>query len=205
MGKNLPEAENGHEENLRDSSTNTDSDRVLVTKRAVFLALCALVEERDFNTITASDIMKRAGVSRSTFYRCFADKYDVVNWSFKRYKNIRIQDVEQYHEFSTALYAQLLHLKEYRTCYASALRYLGQNSLRDYMFEANDEYMLECWHAEHGPDEVSLEKRVMIRFAAAGCSKVVEQWVLGGCVEEPQSAVDALVATIPPEVLETLF
>lgn len=49
--------------------------------------------------------MDRAGVSRSTFYRCFSDKFDVVNWSFKRYKNIRLQDKDRYCSFETSLRA----------------------------------------------------------------------------------------------------
>lgn len=49
--------------------------------------------------------MDRAGVSRSTFYRCFSDNFDVVNWSFKRYKNIRLQDKDRYCSFETSLRA----------------------------------------------------------------------------------------------------
>ena len=137
----------------RDSSTNPDSDRVLLTKRAIFRALCALMDEIDFSKIGVGDILERAGVSRSTFYRCFSDKYDVINWSFKRFKNIRVQDKEQYVSFESSLRVLLEHLREYRRHYAQALRYLGQNSLRDYINETNEEYMLACWREAHPGEE----------------------------------------------------
>ena len=118
----------------KDSNTNTDSDRVLITKRAIFRALCDLLDEGDFAKITVGDILARAGVSRTTFYRCFADKYDVVHWSYKRYKNIYVKECDQYHSFETALAAQLRFLRENQRYYVQALRYLGQNSLRDSIF-----------------------------------------------------------------------
>ena len=42
-----------------------------------------LISEVDFNKISVETIMKEAGVSRSTFYRYFKDKYDVMNANFK--------------------------------------------------------------------------------------------------------------------------
>lgn len=41
-------------------------------------ALFQLMEEQDFASITVSDIARRAGVSRMTYYRTFASKDDVV-------------------------------------------------------------------------------------------------------------------------------
>nr|AHF24847.1 transcriptional regulator [uncultured bacterium Contig1491] len=191
-------------EPFRLSDTNTDSDRVLVTKKVIFFALRDLVKEHGFASVSASDIIERAGVSRSTFYRCFSDKYDVANWAYKRYKNIRLQDKDQYYSFETALRAQLEHLSENREFFAAALRYRGQNSLSDYMVETNEEYMTQCWKAAHG-GEPGLEEALAIAFSAAGCSYLIKRWVFNGCVENPDSVVSAICDCIPPFVLKTLF
>ena len=193
-----------NEEIERSSDTNTDSARVLMTKRAIFFALRDLVAERDFASVTASDIMERAGVSRSTFYRCFSDKFDVVNWSFKRFKNIRLQDRAQYHSFQTSLRVQLDHLAENRSFYVAALRFRGQNSLHDSIVETNEEYMFQCWDAAHG-SEPSLEDRTAIRFSAAGCSYVIERWLIDGCTDDPDDVVAAVCSCIPQQVLQTLY
>lgn len=201
MGK---DHERNDEELKRSSDTNTDSARVLMTKRAIFAALRDLVAKRDFGSITASDIMELAGVSRSTFYRCFSDKYDVVNWAYKRYKNIRVQDKDQYFSFQTSLRAQLDHLSDNRSFFMAALRFRGQNSLHDFIVETNEEYMEQCWHAAHGADP-SFEERAAIRFAAAGCSHIIETWLLDGCIEQPDDVVSAICTCIPQEVLDTLY
>lgn len=193
------------QDSRKDSNTNTDSDRVLITKRAIFQALCDLLDEGDFTKITVGDILARAGVSRTTFYRCFADKYDVVNWSYKRYKNIYVKERDQYHSFETALAAQLRFLRENQRYFVQALRYLGQNSLRDSIFETNEEYMLECWHEAYGAREPSFAESGAIRFAAAGMSKIIECWLLEGCQQEEIEVVRVVCATMSPTVLETLY
>jgi AcrR family transcriptional regulator len=42
------------------------------------------MREKPFEKITVSLIIKRSGVSKSTFYRYFLDKYDVMNYNYKR-------------------------------------------------------------------------------------------------------------------------
>ena len=46
--------------------------------------LKTLVRSEPLDKITVKQITEAAGVSRQTFYRCFLDKYDLVNWYFER-------------------------------------------------------------------------------------------------------------------------
>lgn len=46
---------------------------------AIVQAFFSLLEDRDFHKITVSDIIKKAGVNRSTFYRHYVDKYDILD------------------------------------------------------------------------------------------------------------------------------
>ena len=45
-------------------------------------AIKELMEYCTLEKITVTDIVRRAGFSRQTFYRNFRDKYDLVNWYF---------------------------------------------------------------------------------------------------------------------------
>lgn len=47
-------------------------------KEAIIIALIELMKERDFNSITIIDIVKKAGVGRSSFYRNFSSKEDIL-------------------------------------------------------------------------------------------------------------------------------
>ena len=51
--------------------------RVLRTRKMLVLAFTELMEEKDLQAITVSDIAERAMVNRATFYAHFTDKYDL--------------------------------------------------------------------------------------------------------------------------------
>ena len=53
--------------------------RVRRTRKMLQQALIDLTVEKGFNTITVRDITERAMVNRSTFYRHYLDKYDLLN------------------------------------------------------------------------------------------------------------------------------
>lgn len=189
----------------RNSSTNTDSNRVLITKRAVFEALYSLMEERDFAKISVGDILKRSGVSRTTFYRCFEDKYDVVNWSFKRFKEINPQHKGEYYSFETSLRVQLDFLAQHQRYFAQALRYNGQNSLREAMLEINEEYLLQCWEEASPNTEPGYDVRAMVQYNAAGMSEVLARWVLDGCQQEADAVIGALCSLVSPKLMALLY
>ena len=53
------------------------------TLHAIIDGFNRLIADTDFNKISVDMIMQEAGVSRSTFYRYFRDKYEVMNANFK--------------------------------------------------------------------------------------------------------------------------
>lgn len=53
------------------------------TKNSILAACNSLLREMPFEKITVSHIVARSGVSKTTFYRYFLDKYDVMNYNYK--------------------------------------------------------------------------------------------------------------------------
>ena len=53
------------------------------TTTAILNAFNRLITEHDFQKISVDMIISEAQVSRSTFYRYFKDKYDVMNSNYK--------------------------------------------------------------------------------------------------------------------------
>ena len=47
--------------------------------KAITHAFFKLLEEKDFDQITVSEIIKVSGVNRSTFYRHYVDKYEILD------------------------------------------------------------------------------------------------------------------------------
>ena len=52
--------------------------RVVKTKNAIFKAFVELLNEKDINQITITDVAKRANINRKTFYNYYSDINDVM-------------------------------------------------------------------------------------------------------------------------------
>lgn len=55
----------------------------LDTKLTVVEALGTLMEQTSIDRISVSLVCEAANISRATFYRCFRDKFDVVEWHLR--------------------------------------------------------------------------------------------------------------------------
>ena len=62
----------------RNSDQNEDL-RVKRTQKLILDALLDLTAQKGFAAVTVSDITKRAGVNRATFYRHYDDKFDLLD------------------------------------------------------------------------------------------------------------------------------
>ena len=56
--------------------SNSESNKV--TREAIDFAMLDLLEKQDFDRITIMSIVKRAGVSRQSFYRNYTSKEDII-------------------------------------------------------------------------------------------------------------------------------
>ena len=52
------------------------------TKYALAKAMEECMRRESVENITVTEIVRRCGVARQTFYRNFLDKYDLINWYF---------------------------------------------------------------------------------------------------------------------------
>lgn len=52
--------------------------RVIKTKHAIFKAFVELLNEKDVNQITITDIAKKANINRKTFYNYYSNAYEVM-------------------------------------------------------------------------------------------------------------------------------
>ena len=64
---------------MQRKNKNNYTKRSLFTRQCIGDALLALMEEMPYEQISISDICKKAGISRMTFYHYFYTKADAVN------------------------------------------------------------------------------------------------------------------------------
>ena len=64
----------------------------LITRKRIAQAFIQILQEKEFEKISVSNIMERAGIRRQTFYNYFLDKYDLVEWIFKNDLSEQVTD-----------------------------------------------------------------------------------------------------------------
>lgn len=89
-----------------------------IVAESITLALIQLMEKKDFNDISITELTKRAGVGRVSFYRNFEDKTDVlkkylndIQYEFMVSREANRRD-SNFTEYITELFTHLYNYKE---------------------------------------------------------------------------------------------
>lgn len=102
-----------------------------VTKEAIARKTKNLLRRMSVENLSVTKICQEVGINRSTFYRHFLDKFEVINWIY-------------YHDFFETMprnpdwniwdYFSVIQNQLYsdRSFYVNAFHYEGQNSFREY-------------------------------------------------------------------------
>lgn len=145
-----------------------------ITKQAFAIAFKKLMEELPFSKISVTDICKKSGMNRKSFYYHFKDKYDLVNWIYDTDFIVFTSSKS----FSTGwdfLEGLCYFFYENRSFYRKALKIKGQNSFTDHLQEflvpVISEYLKPLFPAQ------KLQK-FYVNFFADAFICAIERWIL---------------------------
>lgn len=142
-------------------------------------AFIELLQTRELNEVTVSDICKRCGLNRSTFYSNYADIYDLADRMRAHLEEEvdRLYEAEQRQNFNSNDYLRLFrHIKEnqlfYRTYFK--LGYDNQFRLKYYDVHQAERHFNNQYIGYH------------MEFFRCGFNAIVKLWLQGGCKETPE-------------------
>lgn len=91
------------------------------TKRILADSLEGLLRERPLGEITVQDITAASGLSRSTFYKHFEDKYDLVGWMLPADRLFELASSVDGSTYDEVMVEVLNLIEEWRPVYANAV------------------------------------------------------------------------------------
>ena len=166
----------------------TNVQRTIV-KESIFIALMILMEKKDFKEITITEVTKKAGVSRMSFYRHYAILEDVINnyldELFEDYSNAVIKNIHDYDKDSIRMFFAYFRQQER----------LVTNLIRSNLSHLILERCIEFFHSLSrnivcDTGEYQDRGRYLIEFAAGGLYKVLIEWVKDGVKESDEKMAD---------------
>jgi len=160
-------------------------------REAIALALIQLMKRKPLTRISISEIVKVAGVSRSSFYRNFESKEDILNShmgnlyrNFFRTQNISLH-AEKLPDISRFLLPRFQFIKQHRDFFTV----LAQNNLLYNIFEQMDPELRLLLMGQNS----SISCYYLAMFSGS-CASVIHMWIHNNFRESEEEMVEIFAA-----------
>lgn len=168
--------------------------RVRYTKAVIQESLIALLREKPLNKITVKELCQRAEINRATFYKYYADIFDLLEKLEEGFlTELRnVVNASGGQNVTQTLTAILRELQMNWEIYQVLFSENGDRTFSNRVFRV-------CWveYAAFRPcsDLPEPQRSWLYCFAAQGSSGVLNCWVRGGMREPPEEAA-AFIETL---------
>lgn len=144
-----------------------------------------LLQTKELNEISVSDICKKAGLNRTTFYANYTDIYGLADSIRDKLEN-EVSEVYQ-EEINTGFnsndYLKLFkHIKANQLFYKTYFKLGYDNNYRIITYDVN----LAQEHFQNRFIEYHME------FFKAGITKIIKMWIENGCQESPEDMFEII-------------
>ena len=166
------------------------------TLHAITDAFNRLIIEIDFHKISVEMIMNEAGVSRSTFYRYFKDKYDVMNANYKNILDyyIRPERSKNYRDLCFHLFT---YAQDHLPMFRRALDSTGFNSFSNFIYEYSYQTALKITRLNRNGSGFTPTEELQVDVFCNGICAVYKNMVCQRYQIDASSAADALYEMMP--------
>lgn len=168
--------------------------RSIKTRHAIAEAFWALMQERDFKDISVNDVAAAAGISRTTFYHHYQDKYHWLEQTIREYlrrytEKYHITDLRDHQKVARQL-TELFHniSTNPRLC-----RLILVNENAQLMYTFFRESILEQYHECYGAAaRLSPQEDLTLHYIAATTSALIEWWVRNNNLFTPEELAQCI-------------
>ena len=144
-----------------------------------------LLQTKPLNQITVSDICKKAGLNRTTFYANYLDIYDLADKIKEHLESEleRLYQDEHINNFNSNNYLKLFrHIKDNQLFYKTYFKLGYDNNYKILLYDTEQ--------AEKYFDNKHIEYH--IEFFRHGLNAVVKKWLENDCVETPEEIAEII-------------
>lgn len=174
-------------------------DRSLISKKILANALEELIAVKSIDAITVNDIIRRADVSRTTFYRHFEDKFALMNWIFGQYMDELAASYQNTPTYRLLLIKLFTFFQAKRAFFSRIINYLGQTpttSFYRYFLERMTSLLSIYFHEHMKGKTLSAKDEYMIHYHCNGILRSAFDWLSAGTPESPEELADIMLEIV---------
>ncbi len=143
-----------------------------IVKREFSDALEALMLTRDFEEISVNEISERAGMSRTTFYRYFQDKYELSRWRLEFMVVETDRNAVDHELVESTMKKMMLEIGAHKPYYRKLFSYAGQNSLEDFFYS-----VFYDWSRHLSQKAPGQKDNYILQYNASGTTGAMKRWL----------------------------
>jgi AcrR family transcriptional regulator len=163
--------------------------RIRRTHKLLWEALLTLMTEQEFETISVKEICDRAMVHRTTFYKHYEDKYDLLTRGMEHTHEMMLTEVKQAGSSSYTRFFE--HVASHERFYRAMLCGTGvgsfQTRLRNYFA---DNIAREMQHPERAGYPPLVPPSLLAHFYAGAVVNAITWWLLSDVRPSPEQMGD---------------
>ncbi len=154
-----------------------------------------LLRTRTAQELTISDLVTRASVSRSSFYRHFKDKYDLINFIHLRVLEGTLLTYFEGAPLARAVCATWDVFTRHKRYFRNALTASDMNSLGNFLFSQT--YLFYQRALEETGFRMTKEQSRVLRQYSFGSVALLSEWLLGEMEEALEEYMQASLSGLP--------
>lgn len=165
-------------------------------EECLFDALIELLQTTSIDKLTVGQILKKANVGHSTFYRRYKDKYDLLNQSYKKLMMetiFKFAEGGNWRELTIIIYTVIQQNHKPLT---NALNSKDPNSLRNLIFQESFDLHVKVL-SQQGEDMNDWENIVRLHSYIWGNLEITCNWLKDGAIYPVDQLTDVLIEGIP--------
>ena len=173
------------------------------TKEIITQSFIRLLDTVPFDRITTQMILDESGVSRSTFYNHFKDKYHVMTWYYQNHIE-SLQRKYSLRDFRLLLIDFCTFVKDNPTYFTRSIRTTGMNSFFPFLSDYVKGIYQQMYKEELHIDPLSARQKYQIIMIAEGSNAVLREYILNNCRESPAEMADCIISMLPEELRQVI-
>ena len=169
-------------------------DQAYNTKRALGETLKEMMAEKPFDKITVSELTKRCGVNRQTFYYHFQTIIDLFNWVLQEEANPLMEEFKRNpYEWKKAILHILYFIRENDSAVLCALRSIENMQVRDFFIEYFRKIFSKLFDFICSGLDIDEDfKNFIITLHITGAAGLAIQWLESGMKQSPEQLTEWL-------------
>ncbi len=167
------------------------------TKTIISHSFIQLLKKKSLEDLTVKEIMENCAGARSTFYKHFKDKYDLMSQVYLNNVSSYYQNFSKDGSISNITENICNYIYDNKGYFIKIAKYKGQNSFSELLVSIGKENMSNMLRNKLNTEKLSSKLELSIEIFAITGKNIVIEWIDNDLQESPDIILEKIISNMP--------